>query len=116
MRFQLLILISFFMLCSFTTQLASKYKGVSWNEKRNLWQAEFQSNGKTIKSYFNNEFDAAKKLNKLCNKMGIRLQNPKICEIQNQQKKEKTSQYKGVTWNSQKGKWYARIFTKEQKS
>ena len=28
---------------------------------------------------------------------------------------ENTSQYKGVHWNAQTGKWCARIFTKEQK-
>ena len=66
-------------------QSTSKYEGVSWNEKRNLWQAEFYINGKKQKSYFENEFDAAKKLNKLCEKMGIFPQNPEICEKPNQQ-------------------------------
>ena len=68
-----------------TTQLASKYEGVSWNEKRNLWQAEFHINGKKQKSYFNNEFDATKKLKKLCETMEIPSQNPTISTIPNQQ-------------------------------
>ena len=67
------------------TQSTLKYEGVSWNEKRNLWQAEFHINGKKRKSYFGNEFDAAKHLNNLCEKMGIPLQNPNICAIPNQQ-------------------------------
>ena len=67
------------------TQSTSKYEGVSWNEKRNLWQAEFHINGKKRKSYFGNEFDAAKHLNKLCEKMGIHSENPNIFAMPNQQ-------------------------------
>ena len=50
-----------------TTQSVSKFEAVSWNIKRNLWQAKFYINSKVKKFYFDNEFDAAKKLNlKLC--------------------------------------------------
>ena len=69
-----------------TTQSTSKYEGVSWNEKKNLWQAELHINDKKKrKSYFDNEFDAAKHLNKLCEKMGMPLQNPEIYKTPNQQ-------------------------------
>merc|ERR1712034_137815 len=97
------------------TQSTSKYDGVSWNKQRNIWQVKFHINGKTRKSYFGNEFDAVKHLNKLCEKMGMSLQNPDICAIPNQQAKEKTSQYKGVSYNRQSGKWDARIRPKRQK-
>jgi hypothetical protein len=67
------------------TQSTSMYDGVSWNEKRNQWQAEFYSHGKKRKSYFDNEIDATKKLNKLCGKIEILPQNFETCEIPNQQ-------------------------------
>jgi phage terminase small subunit len=107
MRFQLSITIIVFILCVITTQSTSKYEGVSWNEKRNLWQTEFDINGKVRKFYFNNEFDAVKKLNQMWDKMRIPPQNPKICELPNQQVPKKTSQYNGVYWYKDKNKWYA---------
>ena len=66
------------------TQSTWKNEGVSWNEKRNLWQTEFYINGKKHKSFFDNEFDASKELNELCEKITIPLQHPDICEIKNQ--------------------------------
>ena len=67
------------------TQSTSKYEGVSWNEKRNLWQAEVYINDKKQTFYFDNDFDAAKKLNTFCDKMKILSQNSEICEMPNQQ-------------------------------
>ena len=67
-----------------TIQSTSKYEGVSWNVKKHQWQAEFHINGKVKKFYFDNEFDAIKKSNQLCHKMGIPPQNPEICELLNQ--------------------------------
>jgi len=53
-------------------------------------------------------------MNKLCEKLEIPLQNIKIGTIAKQQyqKKEKTSQYKGVHWNKQKRNWFARLTLK----
>ena len=62
----------------------SKYEGVSWNEKRKLWQAEFYINGKKGKSYFENEFDAAKKLNKLCDENCVPHKNPETDGVLNE--------------------------------
>jgi hypothetical protein len=68
------------------TQSTSNYGGVSWNEKKQLWQAEFYFNGKlTSTSYFKNELDAAKNINQLCQNMRIPLKNPELPEISNQQ-------------------------------
>ena len=70
------------------TESTSKYKGVSWNEKRSLWQTKFDVNGKVKTFYFDSEFDAAEKLNQLCNKMRIPTQvtqHPDICDFSNQQ-------------------------------
>jgi len=80
-------------------------------KKKKLWQTENHVKGRKQKFYFDNEFDAAKKLNKLCEKIGIPPQNPEICEIQNQQK---TSQYKGFYWHKKTGKWYVSIYLKGQ--
>jgi len=94
MKFYISILIIVFMLCVINTQSTSKNEGVSWNEKRNLWQVEFYISGKKQKSYFDNECDATQKLNKLRDKMKIPPQNPEICEISNQLKKEKNHNIK----------------------
>ena len=67
------------------TQSTSKYEGISWNEKRKLWQAEFYSNGKKSKAYFENEFDAAKTINQHYRKSGILPQNSEINEMPNPQ-------------------------------
>merc|ERR1712034_33130 len=93
----------------------SKYEGVSWNAKRNLWQAKFNLNGKIRKFYFDNEVDAAKELNQQCGKMRIPPQNWEISESSNQEKKDKTSQFKGVYWHKETGKWYVVMRPKRQK-
>jgi len=67
--------------------------------------------------YFNDELDAGKRVNKLCEEMKIHPQNPAISNIPNQQyrKKEKISKYKGVYWHKSHKKWYVRVFLKGQK-
>jgi len=100
-------------LCVIATQSAWKSKGVSWNEKRNLWQAEFYINGEKHKSYFDNEFDASKKLNELCDKMTIPSQNPEI-NLPNESKNKMKSQYRGVYWHRQSGKWQTLVCLKKK--
>merc|ERR1712034_306971 len=104
-----------FILYAITTQSTLKHEGVSWNKKRNLWQAEFYFKGEKQQSYFDNEFDASKKLDQRCVKMEIPPQNPGIYEIRNEQKREKISQYKGVTWHKTSGKWYVQLKLKGEK-
>jgi len=90
MSFKLSItIIAFISLALIVTQSTTNYKGVSWDEKKNLWQAEFYVNGKKSKCYFENELDAAKKINQLCKNMKISLKNPKPLEVLNPQKKRK---------------------------
>merc|ERR1712034_93921 len=66
---------------------------------------------------FQDELDAGKRVNQLCEEMRIPLQNPEISAMPNEQyqKKEKASQYKGVYWHKQKKRWYVAICLKEQK-
>ena len=66
-------------------QSTSNYKEISWDEKRQLWKAEFSFNGKISKSYFENELDAVKRINQLCKNIGIPSKNPELPEIPNQQ-------------------------------
>jgi len=117
MQSQLSIIIIVFILCIIATQSTSKSEGVSWNEKRNLWQFELYINGQRRKFYFDNEFDATKKLNDFSYKMEIPSQNLQIYELPNEKKDEKKSQsqYKGVHWHRQTGKWYALICPKGKK-
>merc|ERR1711925_41680 len=80
-----------------------------------MGQAELDINGKIRKFYFDNEVDAAKELNQQCDKMRIPPQNWEISESSNQEKKDKTSQFKGVYWHKETGKWYVVIRPKRQK-
>jgi len=89
----------------------SQYKGVHWHKKTKKWyvQLHFKDGGTKSGGYFNDEQDAAKKVNQLCNEFEISEKNPGISGIPNQQVKQKTSQYIGVYWNKQNNKWGAQI-------
>merc|ERR1712034_255714 len=60
---------------------------------------------------FNDELDAGKRVNQLCEELGISPYNPTINSRPDEQyqKREKTSQYKGVYWHKEHQKWYARL-------
>jgi len=97
----------------------SQYKGVTWHKHRNKWNVQLRVKGEKQKhgGSFKDELDAATRVNQLCEKLGIPLQNPEISAIPNQQyqAKEKTSQYKGVYWHKKRKKWRASVYLKEQK-
>merc|ERR1712034_164449 len=101
-------------------QKTSKYKGISWNRQMGKWNVQIRPKGQKLKfgGYFEDELDAAKGVNQLCEELGIPLQNPEISAIPNQQyqKKEKTSQYKGVCWNKQHRNWRVQLSLKESNS
>ena len=60
---------------------------MSWNKKHKQWCAQLSLKGKKqmYGGYFNDELDAAKRVNQLCEEFGIPLQNPTISAIPNQQ-------------------------------
>merc|ERR1712034_114040 len=61
---------------------------------------------------FDNEEQAAMKINLLCDKMGIDRKNPMINlkpDAMQQQFKNQTSNYSGVCWHRDKKKWQARL-------
>jgi len=91
----------------------SQYKGVHWIQKSKKWHAGVRSiDGKmTYGGTFSDELDAAKRVNQLCEEIGIPQKNFGIGKTPHQQwkGKNKTSQYKGVYWHRERRKWYARL-------
>jgi len=91
---------------------ASQYKGVYWNNKRRKWYVQLSLNAeKQYCGVFNDEMDAAIRVNEICQEWGIPPQNPGISSMPSQQyqRREKTSQYQGVYWHAESGKWYAHL-------
>jgi len=111
MRFNISITIISFILfaADIITNSTSNYEGVLWDKQRKLWKAEFYFDGKTSKSYFKNELDAAKRINQLCENMEIPLKNSDLQKISNRKTKQQTSQYKGVSWQKETGLWRVQI-------
>merc|ERR1712034_272400 len=73
----------------------SQYKGVTWHKQKEKWYVQFKTKGE-IKygGYFNDELDAATKVNQLCEKLGIPLQNPEMVAMTNQ--KYQHDEYKTI--------------------
>jgi len=98
---------------------ASQYKGVYWSKQNKKWYAQLVVKGEKTKhgGYFNDELDAGKRCNQLCEDFRIPLQNPDINAMPNEQYqiREKSSQYKGVCWDKERGKWFARVSLKGEK-
>merc|ERR1712034_225310 len=65
---------------------------------------------------FNDELDAAKRVNQVCKEYGLPLKNPGIGTMPNQHHTrhatEKKSKYKGVHWNTSRRKWQAQMLLK----
>jgi len=78
-------------------------------EKEKKWQAQLAHNKKNYYGgVFDNEEDAAMKVNLLCDKFDIERRNPSInIKLNAIQEKNKTSIYAGVSWNNNKKKWEA---------
>merc|ERR1712034_143133 len=91
----------------------SKYKGVHWNKENGQWRVQLTVKGQNQNGgHFKEELDAAKKVNQLCEKLEAPLRNPGINAVPSQQYQKggkTTSQYKGVHWHKQIGKWYAHL-------
>jgi len=130
MRFKFSITIIAFLLWTIATQSSeipnrhneektSKYKGVYYHKQTGTWCVLVCVKGQKQKygGRFNDELDAAKRVNQLCEELKMPLKNPGIAGMPNQQskKKKKTSQYKGVFWHKSCGKWYADLCIKGEK-
>ena len=64
----------------------SQYKGVYWNHQSGKWIAYLSLKGEKLKygGTFENELDAAKRVNQLCEEMEILPKNPEIEGMPNQ--------------------------------
>ena len=72
-------------------QNTSKYKGVHCHIKTGKWHATLHLKGHKQQhgGLFNNELDAAKRVNQLCEELEISPQNPGIGSMPNQQQVNK---------------------------
>jgi len=89
----------------------SKFSGVFWKTNKKKWHAEFIHNKKLYYGgNFDNEEQAAMKVNLLCDKCEIKRKNPRI-NIKSDaiQQKNKTSIYNGVSWNNANKKWEVKL-------
>ena len=78
---------TFFLVVTEKKEKTSKYEGVCWHAKRGKWYAQLRiiDQIQTYGGYFNDELDAAKRINQLCEVFGIPLRNPIITGIPDQQ-------------------------------
>jgi hypothetical protein len=64
----------------------SKYRNIYWKRENRKWCVQFCVNGeRQFGGYFNDELDAAKRVNQLCEEMQIPSKNPAISAMPNQQ-------------------------------
>jgi len=94
----------------------SNYKGVCWNRAAKKWQTQLNHNEKKYHGgYYDKEENAAMKVNLLCDKYGIKRQNPTIIiephiiEQASNKLKNQASTYKGVYWKKDHKKWQAQL-------
>ena len=68
-------------------QKTSQYRGVYWYKQQDKWCVALRLHGekKKIGGYFNDELDAAKRVNQLCEEFGIPHKNYGIGTEPNQQ-------------------------------
>jgi len=91
----------------------SKYTGVCWNTRDKKWVVQLKYNKKLYYGgYFDDEEQAAMKVNLLCDKYEIKRKNSKI-EIEpdtiQQSVKSQTSKYHGVCWKKREKCWQVRL-------
>lgn len=94
----------------------SQYKGVYWNRINEKWFVNlYCKDGKQkYGGLFNNELDAAKRVNQLCAEAGIPPKNPGINAIQNQELQiENTSTCTYIPWQLPKNGRHGRYKIKK---
>ena len=69
------------------TEKTPQYTGVYWNRKNRKWYVllSLKGQGRKYGGTFKDELDAAKRVNQLCEELGIPPQNPAISAMPNQQ-------------------------------
>merc|ERR1719471_2044860 len=57
----------------------SNYRGVTWDPKKNMWEAQVTyEHTRFPNGHYDTELEAAKAVNQMCNKIGIKLRNPSV--------------------------------------
>jgi len=99
-------------LCVILTHTSSKYKGVTWSKRDAKWHTSVYLGFKKYKcgANYDNELDAAKRVNQLCDELGIERKNPGVDAMPTQQIRRPSSKYKGVSWSKKDKKWYAYLY------
>ena len=92
-------------------ECSSLYFGVRWYERYRKWQTAYQDdNGKSIHiGYFEDQEEAARAYNATVTRLGLRCKLNKVVNGKLQPKPKLSSQFNGVDWHEQKGKWRASI-------
>jgi len=95
----------------------SIYTGVCWHKDSKKWLVRLVHNKKSyLGGLFDNEEQAAMKVNLLCDKNGIERKNPMIIiePDKMQQVPNQTSKYTGVCWHKDFKKWQSRVIHKNK--
>jgi len=98
-----------------TRNPTSEYKGVSWRTRDRKWTVNICIH--KIKYYagdFDEEIEAARKVNQICDGVGIKRKNPQVNATPNV-KARKTSEYKGVCWSKRERKWAVHVSSHNHK-
>jgi len=104
-------------LCVILTHASSKYQGVTWSKRDGQWKTSVYLGSKQCKcgAQYDNELDAAKRVNQICDELKIERKNPDVDAMPIRKIKCPSSKYKGVTWNKNDKKWYAYLYLGSKK-
>jgi hypothetical protein len=96
----------------------SKFYGVSWHTDSKKWQVQLMNNKNLYYGgLFDNEEQAAMKLNLLCDEYGIERKNPTININPNAiQQKNQTSKFTGVSWDKERKKWHVQLIHNKKRN
>jgi hypothetical protein len=88
----------------------SKYRGVTWEKSNNKWKAAIYYDGKKhCLGYFEDEEEAARAYDQTA-----RAQHGEKAQLnfpaEGESGSRKSSQYRGVNWNTTRNKWVANIY------
>lgn len=92
-------------------EYSSLYIGVCWSEWCRKWQVNLKDvNGKRIHiGFFEDQEEAARAYNATVTRLGLRCKLNKVVNGKLQPKPKMSSQFNGVAWSTQMGKWRASI-------
>jgi len=85
-----------------------------WTKKKKRWRAAvFFCHKKYEGGHYTNELDAAKRVNQLCDELGMKRKNPSVDSMPAPKVVCLSSQYKGVSWEKKLQQWKATVYWKK---